>query len=186
MKKFFITMMMLAGVMLLQAQVRRAPAQRTQVQQPQAVVIKESEPLIVNGRLAFMGIPVKQAQATISAKLKEKGFVLKDDSWEGTVYGVKSSLGIEGFDGQADGISYREMKEYTKTQAINRVKALQKAFLEATGGKVIENTLPNDGVEGEFVKIEAGKGTIEIQYANEDEVNFESRFFNVIVQFREF
>ena len=186
MKKFFITMVLLAGAMLLQAQVRRTPAQRTQVQQTPAVVVKENEPLLVNGHLAFMGIPVKQAQAGISAKLKEKGFILKDDSWEGNVYGVKSSLGIEGFDGQANGISYRELKEYTNTQAKNRVNALLKAFLEATGGKVVENTLANDGIEGEFVKIEAGNGAIEIQYANEDEVNFESRFFNVIVQFREF
>lgn len=190
MKKFIICFFMLAGTLFLQAQVRRTPVQRTQVQQTPSVVVKEGEPLLVNGWLAFMGIPVKQPKTNIIAKLKEKGFVLKDDygniRWEGTAYGTKGSLAIiEDYNEQPEGISYREIKNYSKTQARNRVIAYQKTFLEATGGRIIENTMANNGIEGEYVKIEAGKGVIEIQYANEDEVNFESPYYNVIVQFRD-
>ena len=103
MKKLFICFILLAGAMLMQAQVRRTPAQRTQTQQPSTVVVKETEPLIVNGHLAFLGIPVKQSRAILGNLLKGKGFLQKDDGygnirWEGTQWNFE-------LDGDADNIS---------------------------------------------------------------------------------
>lgn len=195
MKKLFICFIMLTGAMLLQAQVRRTPVQRTTQQSP-TVVVKENEPLVVNGHVAFLGIPVKQSQINIENKLKEKGLIYKgkdayknDLGWEGIVYGVKCNVHIEkDFDhnGSANGVSYRELKNYSKAQSRNRVFAYRKAFLEATGGKVVEDDTSFNGDEGGLVEIEtANNGHITIQYANEDEVNFESPYFNVIVIFRE-
>ena len=194
MKKLFICFIMLAGTMLLHAQVRRTPVQRTQTQQTSAIVIKDNEPLLVNGHLAFLGIPLVQNRARIEAQLREKGITKKEDGYgniryEGMVYGVKSSIAILGGYQQGEnteGISYYEMKNYSKAQARNRVFAYQKAFLNATGGKVIENDMSYNSDEGERIEIETtNKGYITIQYANEDEVNFESSYFNVIVMFRE-
>lgn len=193
MKKFFIIMIMLAGVTLLQAQVRRVSTQRTSVQQSSAVVVKETEPLIVNGHLAFLGIPVKQSRVILGNLLKGKGLLQKDDGygnirWEGTVFGVKSSVAILGGYEQGtltEGISYRELKNYSKTQARNRVNAYLNAFLKATNGKVIENTMANNGDEGEYVEIKVGNGYIKIEYGNQDEVNFDSPYYDVIVLIRE-
>lgn len=193
MKKFFIIMIMLAGVTLLQAQVRRVSTQRTSVQQSSAVVVKETEPLIVNGHLAFLGIPVKQSRVILVNLLKGKGLLQKDDGygnirWEGTVFGVKSSVAILGGYEQGtltEGISYRELKNYSKTQARNRVNAYLNAFLKATNGKVIENTMANNGDEGEYVEIKVGNGYIKIEYGNQDEVNFDSPYYDVIVLIRE-
>ena len=195
MKKYCILFFMLVGTMLLQAQVRRTPVQRTQTQQAPTVVIKENEPQAVNGHLAFLGIPLVQNRARIEASLREKGIIKKEDEYgniryEGMVYGVKSSVAILGGYQQGEnteGISYYEMKNYSKTQARNRVFAYQKAFLNATGGKVVENDMSYNSDEGGQIEIETtNKGHITIQYGNEDEVNFESNFFVVTVQFREF
>ena len=185
MKKYYILLLMLVGTCFLHAQVQQS-----------TVVVKETEPLIVNGHVAFLGIPVRQSRAVLETKLREKGIIHKgkdtygnDLGLQGIVYGVKSSVYIEGEYNQepyADGISFRELKNYSKTQARNRVKAYQKAFLEATGGKVTENDMSYNSDEGGRVEIEAGKGYILIQYSNEDEVFFESPYYNVIVQFRDF
>lgn len=193
MKKFFICFILLAGAMFMQAQVRRTPAQRTQTQQPSTVVVKETEPLIVNGHLAFLGIPVKQSRVIVGNLLKGKGFLQKDDGygnirWEGTAFGVKSSVALLGGYEQGtltEGISYRELKNYSKTQARNRVNAYLNAFLKATNGKVIENTMANNGIEGEYVEIQASNGYIKIEYGNQDEVNFDSPYYDVIVLIRE-
>ena len=148
----------------------KKPTAKKPVQQSQSIVL--NEPMIVD-------LPTE----TISQKLKEKGFVYSKTeydmgSWVGMAYGVKSSVNI----GKEPAyVSFREMKNYTKTQARNRVTSYQKAFVEATGGKVTENTMSYNSVEGGQVRIETSKGYIEINYGNQDEVDFSSKYYDVYV-----
>lgn len=191
---FLAAAIMLGMSMPTMAQQKKAPAKRTTttkttkkptakkpVQQSQSIVL--NEPMIVDGHLAFLGIPVNLPTETISQKLKEKGFVYSKTeydmgSWVGMAYGVKSSVNI----GKEPAyVSFREMKDYTKTQARNRVTSYQKAFVEATGGKVTENTMSYNSVEGGQVRIETSKGYIEINYGNQDEVDFSSKYYDVYV-----
>lgn len=147
------------------------------------VTVTIDEPVIVNGNVAFQGVPVKQPVAKISQQLKAKGFVDKKENGfqflSGTAYGVKVKAFVE----DENWIAVREVKLYTAKQAKARINAYKKAFLEATGSTDVKNDemLPAEG--GGFVVNTSG-GTIDVHYYNEDEVNFDSNYFNIVITFK--
>ena len=160
----------------------KKPAVKKPVAAPATVTI--DDPVIVNGHVAFLGVPVKQAVATIKEQLKEKGFVdTNENGFQyllGTAFGVK----VKVFVSSENQIETREAKGYTLNQVKTRVNAYKKAFVEATGGKATENCMgcPEDG----GVSIETTGGTIEIHYYNQDEVNFESKYFDIVITYTQY
>ena len=76
------------------------------------------------------------------------------------------------------GNNYKDMKCYDLSEM-----AYQKAFLDATKGNVAENTMNYNSNEEGGVTIQTSGGNIEIHYSNQDEVEFSSKYFDVIITF---
>lgn len=149
------------------------------------VAITVDDPLVVGGSVAFMGVPVKQSAAKIEQQLKEKGFVPKKENGfsflSGTAYGVKVKVFVE--EGQ---IVVREEKAYKKTPARSRIEAYKKAFEKNNTVKVTENTMTRNGDEdGNYLLQSESGGTVDLHYYNQDEVNFDSPFFDIVLTFRQ-
>lgn len=143
-----------------------------------------ADPVIVNGHVAFLGVPVKQAESAIKQQLKAKGLTnVSQNGFQylgGTAYGVKVKVFVEG----ENQIVVREAKTYTKSQAKARINAYKKAFAEATGDKITEDCLDCD--EGGGITIETTGGTIEARFYNQDEVDFSSKYFDIVVTFTQY
>lgn len=147
------------------------------------VAISISDPVVVNGSTAFLGISVKQPTSVIEKQLTEKGFVKKQENGytflKGTAYGCQVKVFIN-----ENQIVVHEVKAYTKAQARKRIDAYKKAFSDATNVKVTENTMTYNSDEGgNYVLEVASGGSIDLHYYNQDEVNFDSKFFDVILTF---
>lgn len=144
-----------------------------------------TDPMVVNGHLAFLGIDVTQSRSAIAQQLKAKGFVeYKNENspypfYKGMAYGVKCDLSINQEDENRN-INYRELKRYKLSAAKARLNALANALLKASGGKVTDKYIQSD--QG-LVKIEGNNWYIEIMYANEDEVNFTSAYNTIYLTF---
>ena len=166
---------------------KKAPAKKTVAKKAVAVApldINEGE-FLADGHAAVMGIAVKQPQGKIEAALKEKGFVNKTvgyemKAWVGTLYGVTVNLSVDA----PDGISYRERKDWTRQQAFNRVVSYQKQITAVTGA-LPEGQLGMPSEEGGMVTLRSGKCVYTIQYQNQDEVDFSSKYFDIVVSVRE-
>lgn len=158
-------------------------AKKKVTQQVQTAEVVIDGPVIVDGgHLAFYGIPVIQGESDIIKDLADRGFKKTKDNFgntniTGTAYGVKCTVFID----EGRGMTIRESKPYTLAQAKKRVAAYQKSYLSESGGKVTQNTLGWNSVEGGNVTIEAGEGTIGISYQNQDEVDFSSKYYDIVV-----
>jgi len=145
------------------------------------VTITIDDPVIVDGCVAFLGIPVNQSPDDIEKQVKAKGFVDKMEygfNWlVGTAFGTQMKMFVEA----EGGVTAREVKAYTFSQAKNRVNAYKKAFVQATGGKSSDDCMGCQ--DGGGTTIETVGGTIEIRYYNQDEVNFESKYYDIVVSF---
>ena len=142
-----------------------------------------TDPVIVNGHVAFLGVPVKQAENVIKQQLLAKGLVnTKENGFEflgGTAYDVKVQVFVE----DENRITVREAKAYTKSQAKARINAYKKAFVDATGAKATENCMNCD--DG-GVTIDTPGGIIEVHFYNQDEVNFDSKYFDIVLTFAQY
>lgn len=189
---FLLTLLLAGEVQPCMAQQRKSVAKKTVVTKkvttakkpiaaPATVTI--DDPVIVNGHVAFLGVPVKQPEAKIKQQLQNKGLTPKSENGfqflGGTVYGVA----VKAFVDSENQIAVRESKAYTKSAARNRVNAYQKAFVNATGGKIVENTMGYNSDEEGGLTIETSGGKIDIHYSNQDEVNFNSKYFDIIITF---
>lgn len=149
-----------------------------------ASAIRLGAPTIIDGHLAFNGVPLGQSKSKIKQQLEEAGMIGEKDEnkrqcYAGRAYGVSVQAYVE----SKTQLSVREEKSYTKAQALSRIEGYQKAFIKDTGGKVVDNTLNKNGSEGGTVVIETRAGIIEIGYYNQDEVNFSSKNFDIILSF---
>lgn len=191
-RKNFIIVLLFGGMLTPCVAQNNSAAKKSTVTKKATVAKKQStaplvitvdDPAIVNGHVAFLGVPVKQPEAEITKQLKVKGLVPKTENGfqflGGTAYGVQVKVFVD----SEDMISVRETKAYTKAQARNRVMAYQKAFLDATKGNVAENTMNYNSNEEGGVTIQTSGGNIEIHYSNQDEVEFSSKYFDVIITF---
>ncbi len=188
---FILAVALLVGApQTLNAQQRKKVAKRSatvakkKVTQPvQTVTIELDGPVIMDGgHLAFYGIPVIMGEADVVKELLDRDFKKTKDQFgntniTGTAFGVKCMVFVDA----ERGITVREVKPYTLAQAKKRVAAYQKSYLSESGGKVTQNTLGWNSVEGGNVTIEAGEGTIGISYQNQDEVDFSSKYYDIVV-----
>ena len=148
-----------------------------------AATVTITDPVIVNGHVAFLGVPVKQAENAIKKQLLAKGLADPNENGfkylGGTAYDVKVKVFIE----DENRITVREAKGYTKSQVKARINAYKKAFVEATGAKATEECMDCD--DG-GVKIETTGGLIDIHFYNQDEVNFSSKYFDIVLTFSQY
>ena len=108
-------------------------------------------------------------------KKQERGF----EFLSGTAYGCKVKVFVED-----NNIVVHEEKTYKKVQVRNRIEAYKKAFMEADKVKVTENTMTWNSDEGGNYLLEATSGgTVDLHYFNQDEVNFDSNLFVIILTF---
>lgn len=164
---------------------RTTPVRKKPVAQP--VTIQMDEPCIAGGALAFNGIPINLPADEMASELKSQGFVFKKDEfgnerWYGKAFGVDGNVYV-GTDPAI--VTFTEKKSYNKAQARKRVMAYKDAFEEASGCQATESTMKWNSDEGGIIKIPVNTSFIEINYANQDEVEFSSNLFTVFVTYRE-
>lgn len=146
------------------------------------------DPVLVNGKLAFMGIPIAQSKDAFEMQLKEKGFVEKKEEWgsgtywSGNAYGEKVRVYMD----TSKNIGISEVKEYNLSNAKKRITLLKNAFLEATHGKIIEDSTKYDSDEGGRLTIGLSCGKIDISYENSDVVNFSSDIYDVRIMMTQY
>ncbi len=166
-------------------------AKRTQPRKKvaaQPVKIVMDEPCIAGGALAFNGIPINLPAAEMASELKSQGFQLKKDDyggdsrWHGTAFGA---AGIVYVGTNPAIVTFTEKKNYSKAQARKRVMAYKDAFEEASGCQATESTMSWNSDEGGMVKIPVNTSSIQISYANTDEVDFSSNLFTVMISYFE-
>ena len=153
----------------------------------QPVKIEMDEPCIAGGAVAFNGIPVTLSNAEIASELTSQGFQFKKDefgneAWYGKAFGVEGQVYVEKDPAR---VSFVEKKTYTKSQVRKRIMAYKDAFEELSGCTATESTMSWNSDEGGMVKILINGGYIEMDYNNEDEVNFMSNYFVLRIVFAE-
>lgn len=164
---------------------KKAPAkkgvQKKAVQAVAPLDISDGE-FLTNGKAAMLGIPVKQPKAAVEAALKGKGFKFDADisCWKGSAHGV--SVGI--FIDDTNQMTCRELKGWTKQQAFKRFQSYCKQITAVTGA--LPDSYPTDmSVEGVMVTLKGDGVVYIVSCQNEDEVDFSSKYFNILVTVRQ-
>ena len=165
--------------------VKRTVPRKKPVSQP--VTIQMDEPCIAGGAIAFNGIPITLSGKEIASELISQGFKFKKDEfgnerWYGKAFGVEGNVTVQKNPAR---VTFMEKKFYNKAQVRKRVMAYKDAFEELSGCIAKENTMSWNSDEGGMVKIPINSGYIEINYANCDEVNFDSKDFTLFIVFSE-
>lgn len=145
-----------------------------------------NDPMVVDGHIAFLGIPLSLGKKGIEQQLPSKGLTgYKDEhtiagiSFKGIVFGEKVDLAVDDHDDGNICVNWRELKQYREGAVKARTKALANAIVKNTNGKIKSQNYYGD--QGHYL-IQAGDGYIDVSYYNEDEVNFESDFYNIVIQ----
>ena len=175
---------LLAALLLLgvgQADAQKRKMVRKAAKTAAAVVpVTVDDPVVVDGHIAFLGVPLGQAKAKIDAALGEKGFKLTklevSEDVRGTAYGAQWSLWVSN-DGKK--LVLTGVNEYKKAQAKRRMTALVAGLQAKCEGTV----QPYDVGEGEGKTITCPAGTIRVYYRDSDEVDFSGMSFLVCVEF---
>jgi hypothetical protein len=159
----------------------KSTARKKPVSQP--VTIQMDEPCIAGGAIAFNGIPIDLPKAEMESELKSQGFVYKKDEfgnglWHGKAFGVEGTVFVRT---DPAVVNFTEKKYYKKAQVRKRVMAYKDAFEEISGCKATESTMGWNSDEGGSVKIPINGGSIEIFYANCDEVDFSSTEYTLYI-----
>jgi len=149
----------------------------------------ETYPPVVDGHLAFMGIPLSVSPEEMKAKLMAKSMT-KDGGMEeetgqiyliGSVDGVKSRIWIASKDEGIYTIHVEDFKTYLLPKAQTRFKTVLNNAIAIYGqGTYTDNY---DGYKG--YKIKCGKGVVAVWLMNEDEMDGASDCFKVIVVYTE-
>lgn len=200
MKRFIIT---LAAVMTLGSITPAMAQQRRVVRKPTTAVKKKAparnvappvkmpdindDEFLVNEHAAFLGVLVKQSEDKVKAALQQKGFVYTTEpgyeAWEGTAYEEPGYVYI-----MDNGISFKEKRRYTKSGAITRLANFWKGISAVTGAMADTsgfNNTESGEVEGGTILLTLGDITYTLQYNNEDEVNFDSKYYYVTIMVSE-
>ena len=162
--------------------VKKNAVRKKAVSQP--VTIQMDEPCIAGGAIAFNGIPINLSDAEMASELTSQGFKLKKDEygnerWHGKAFGVEGEVYV----GKNPAIvNFMEKKYYSISQVRKRVTAYKNAFEELSGCRASNSS---NSIEGGKVTIPINGGHIEINYANCDEVNFESKDYALFIVFSE-
>jgi hypothetical protein len=164
---------------------RTTPVRKKPAAQP--VNIQMDEPCIAGGALAFNGIPINLPSAEMASELKSQGFVFKKDQfgnerWHGKAFGVDGEVYV-GTNPAV--VTFTEKKSYNKATARKRVNAYKDAFEEMSGCKASESTMNWNSDEGGMVIIPVNSSRIQINYANQDEVEFSSNLFTISITYQE-
>jgi len=151
---------------------------------------QETFPPVVNGHLAFMGIPMNVSPTLMKSKLMSMGMTPAKDKWsegedfwlEGMVNGVKTQVWVS-VDGNHKiyNINTYDAKSYKLAQAQARYKKLLDSMV-ATYGKGAYQT--NESGFKEYY-IRSDKGVINVQLFNEDEMEGASTNHKVAVYYSE-
>ena len=151
---------------------------------------QETFPPVVNGHLAFMGIPMNVSPALMKSKLMAMGMTPAKDKWsegedfwlEGMVNGVKTQVWVS-VDGNHKiyNINTYDAKSYKLAQAQARYKKLLDSMV-ATYGKGAYQTNEN-GFKEYYIR--SDKGVINVQLFNEDEMEGASINHKVAVYYSE-
>lgn len=167
---------MLVGVMPSMAQKKNYRKTRTnqrtvsRVKKPVVTVpaITFTDPVVVNGHLAFLGVDIQQSPLEIIQQLKAKGLseYPKEEgevypTLHGNIYGVNCQVSIYK-DDNAQTINFLETSGYAKTKARDRVNSLAAAFAKATGGKITDSNTKYNSDKGCDATIESKYGIITV------------------------
>ena len=174
--------LLLLGVGQADAQKRKAVRKAAKTVAA-AVPVTIDDPVVVDGHIAFLGVPLGQAKATIDAALGEKGFKLTKlevgEEVRGTAYGAQWTLWVAD-DGK--NLTITEVSDHKKAQAKRRMTALVAGLQAKCGGTVQSYDAHNaDGGEGKVITCPAG--TIRVYYRDADEVFFSDTSFLVCIEF---
>ena len=171
--------LLLLGVGQADAQKRKA-VRKVAKTVAAAVPVTVDDPVVVDGHIAFLGVPLGQTKATIDAALGEKGFKLTKlevgEEVRGTAYGAQWTLWVAN---EGKNLTITDVANYKMAQAKRRMTALVAGLQTKCGGTV----QPYDVEEGEGKAITCPTGTIRVYYRDADEVNFSGMSFLVCVEF---
>lgn len=185
MKKIFV--LFVAALMLSAQQMNAQQRKSTTAKKPTAQVIPVtiSEPIGVDGHLAFMGVSQGQVLNKVKSDLAAKGFREGKDQWgnettKGTAYGAAGAIYVQDLaelGGKGIRVTMTEDKQYTLVQAKQRMNALVAGFKALANGKAKRVQGMEPGADG--MEIVNDYGTITVTYHNADEMEGTSKF-NVI------
>lgn len=204
MKKLFmlfsVALMLGMAMQTMAQQKKKAPVKRTATVTKSGTTAKKATgnttatsisfegPAIVNGHLAFMGIPLNENPATMKSKLIAKGFISRqvDEEYslavQGTVEGAKARIEIAVTPHNTIGyLNLYEDRAYLLPKAKARYATLV-SKLEKIYGKG-EYHCNDDDHKIYWIKMEGGRVAVEL--FNMDEMDGASDYYIVAVSFSE-
>ena len=186
------TLLALTALLLLgMAQGTMAQQKKTSVRKTMSTVKKKTsvvtpisitDPVVIDGHLAYMGVQLGQSPSKIWTELEKKGFKEVKSDWgdtqtKGLSYGAMSAIGVD----EKGNVYVTEDKAYTLSQAKRRVASLAAGLKKALNGKT--SVMPATDGGGGGTAIACDYGRIELQYQNDDEVEFISDTYVVRCHF---
>ena len=204
---FLVAAMMLGMAMPTMAQQKKAPVKKTTTTtkkstttqkqvakkktpaKPAAVSVPFEGPGIVDGHLAFMGIPLNESPANMKSKLMAKGLQSKrNDSGNGSlevkglVDGVQTIVEIA--------VSYKKdiwaihMRD-ASTVRLPKAKARFETLLAKVESIYGKGECVDNYDDHKHYLLKSDKGSISVELFNEDEMDGASDFYVISVSFSE-